>query len=365
MATEETTPRYIVQRPHARAAAEQSRVQTGRASAVTARVSPVTDAASFPGTIFSLAVCQYMRDLIDGRNFFDPYGADAMWMRALFAIGAIQTYFRREKPNEAVSLSNDLRDVLRDLDGFSPDDARIRSFFEESIRYLETDTAADTLDRTAGEDEELSALVQGIPTMVSKETLRYYKWLARTLQEPGDIVELGSWMGSSTACLAEGLSKNPRREHTRIHAYDSFIWHDWMRTYTEAPELLAANIRTGDSFLHYFRGYTAPFGHLIDVHQSVLKTRAEQAGLPALEWRGGPIAILVMDFAHDRTSNEAMWRVFSSSFQGDRTIVVFNQFGNIPAGEVREFCRDKALELVPLHKPHSSAKAFRYRKAIV
>jgi hypothetical protein len=45
--------------------------------------------------------------------------------------------------------------------------------------------------------------------------------------------------------------------------------------------------------------------------------------------------------------------------------VVFNQFGNIPAGEVREFCRDKGLELIPLHKPHSSAKAFRYRKAVV
>ena len=309
-------------------------------------------------------MCQYIHDLIDGRNFFDPYGADAMWMRALFAIGAIQIYFLGEKPSEAVSLINDLRGVLRDLDEFALDDARIRSFFEESIRYLETDTAADTLDRTAGEDEELSASVQRIPTMVSKETLRYYKWLARTLQEPGDIVELGSWMGSSTACLAEGLSQNPHREHRRIHAYDSFIWRDWMRTYTEAPELLAANIRAGDSFLHYFRGYTAPFRHLIDVHQSVLKTSAEQTALPALEWSGGPIAILVMDFAHDRASNEAMWRVFSPSFQSDRTIVVFNQFGNIPAGEVREFCRDKALELVPLHKPHSSAKAFRYQKAV-
>jgi len=365
MATEETAPSYMVPRPHVRAAAKQSQVRTGAASAAAAHLSPVSDVGGLPGTILVPTICQYIHDLIDGKNFFDPYGADAMWMRALFAIGAIQIYFRGEKPSEAVSLINDLRGVLRDLDEFALDDARIRSFFEESIRYLETDTAADTLDRTAGEDEELSASVQRIPTMVSKETLRYYKWLARILQEPGDIVELGSWMGSSTACLAEGLSQNPRREHTRIHAYDSFIWRDWMRTYTEAPELLAANIRAGDSFLHYFRGYTAPFRHLIDVHQSVLKTVAEQTALPALEWSGGPIAILVMDFAHDRASNEAMWRAFSPSFQSDRTIVVFNQFGNVPAGKVREFCRDKALELIPLHKPHSSAKGFRYRKAVV
>jgi hypothetical protein len=306
---------------------------------------------------------QYIHDLINGGRYFDPFGADATWMRALFSIGAMQIYFRGEKPSEAVSLCRDLRGVLRNLHELALDDARIRSFLEESIRYLETETAADRLD-TAGESEELSASVERIPTMVSKETLRYYKWLARTLQEPGDIVELGSWMGSSTACLAEGLLQNPHRQHTRIHAYDSFIWRDWMRTYTEAPELLAANIGAGDSFLHYFLGFTAPFRHLIDVHPSVLKTKAEQAPLPVLEWSGGPIAILVMDFAHDRASNEAMWRVFSTSFQSDRTIVVFNQFGNIPAGEVREFCRERTLELVPLHKPHSSAKAFRYRKVV-
>jgi hypothetical protein len=365
MATEETTPSYFVSRPHVHTAAKRSHVQTGPASAAPTRKSSVSDVASLPVTTLAPTLCRYIRDLIDGRNFFDPYGADAMWLRVLLAIGAIQIYFRGDKPSEAVALSNDLRGVLRDLEEFALDDARIRSFFKESIRYLETDPAADTLDRTAGEDEELSASVQLIPTMVSKETLRYYKWLARTLQEPGDVVDLGSWMGCSTACLAEGLSQNLHREHRRIHAYDSFVWCDWMRTYTEAPELLAANMRAGDSFLQYFHGYTTPFRHLIDVHPSVLKTSAEQTVLPALEWSGGPIAILVMDFAHDRTSNEAMWRVFSPSFQSDRTIVVFNQFGNIPAGEVREFCRDRALELVPLHKPHSSAKAFRYKKAVM
>ena len=86
-------------------------------------------------------MCQCIHDVIEGRDFFDPYGADAMSMRALFAIGAIEIYFRDEKPSEAVSLIHDLRCVLRDLDG-----------------------------------------------------------------------------------LAEGLSQSPRREHARIHAYDSFIW---------------------------------------------------------------------------------------------------------------------------------------------
>ena len=91
------------------------------------------------------------------------------------------------------------------------------------------------------------------------------------------------------------------------------------------------------------------------------RTETERSPLPALEWGGGPIAILVMDFDHERAANEAMWCVFSPSFQDGSTIVIFNQYGNVPAGEVREFCRNRAGELVPLHKPCSSAKAFRYR----
>ena len=48
--------------------------------------------------------------------------------------------------------------------------------------------------------------------MLCKETLGYYRWLTRTFEGPGDIVELGPWMGSSTACLAEGLSQKPAPE---------------------------------------------------------------------------------------------------------------------------------------------------------
>jgi hypothetical protein len=364
MATEETTAGDMVCRQHVRAAAKRAHAQAASASATPGGGGPVNHAANPRGAALAPALRRYIHDVMDGRSFFDPYAVDAACMRALLAIGAIQNYFREEKSSERISLLGDLRAMLLDLDESSLRDAGIRSFFEQSVRCLEADAAAGTLETARGEDEEPSRSVRLIPTMLAAETLRYYKWLARTCEHAGDVVDLGSWMGSSTACLAEGLSQNPRRKHARVHAYDSFIWRDWMRTYTEDPDLLAANIREGDSFLDYFRRYTAPFRHLIDVHQAVLKTGTEQTALPALEWSGGSVAILVMDFAHDRASNEAMWRVFSPSFQSGSTIVVFNQFGNIPAGEVREFCRQRAPELVPLHKPHSAAKAFRYQRAV-
>jgi hypothetical protein len=358
MAAEGTMASYMVDLPEGSAAAKRSGVQTEPASPIQAK--PVSHATSLRGTVFA----QYIHDVIDGKSFFDPYAADASWMRAILAIGAVQSYFHEEKTRDAVSLVKELRDVPVDLDELGLCDARIRSFFEECIRCLETDTAVNTLDRVAGADEELSRSVQSIPTMASQETLRYYKWLARTLEHPGDIVELGSWMGSTTACLAEGLSQNLCRKHTRIHAYDSFIWRDWMRTYTEDPELPGCKHSRRGLISRLFPPLYGTFAPP-DRRASISIEDSDPADCPpGNRMECEPIAILVMDFAHDRASNEAMWHVFSPSFQSGSTIVIFNQYGNIPAGDVREFCRDKAGELVPLHKPRSSAKAFRYQKAV-
>ena len=304
---------------------------------------------------------EQVHDVIDGKRFFDRYTADAMCMRVLLTIGAIQSYFYDERPAEKASLLRDLRGVLEELEESKFCDPKIRSFFEETIRYLEEVSALDTVQRSEWECEELSEIAQRIPTMLCQATREYYKWLAKTFEGPGDIVELGSWMGSSTACLAEGLSENRRRQGKTVHVFDSFIWLEWMKTYTEDSELLAANIRNGESFLKYFWRYAEPYRDFIRVHQAALKTETNDFVVPALGWEAGDIGILVMDFAHDRASNEAMWRVFSPSFCSGSTIVVFNQFGNIPAGEVRDFCRRKSSELIPLHKPCSSAKAFRYQ----
>ena len=326
------------------------------------RLTGRTGAASFSISATPASrICEQLHDVIDGKLFFDQYTVDAMCMRALLMIGSIQRYFYDERPNDKASLLRDLRGVLDELEESTFRDPKIRSFFEETIRYLEKVSTLDTIQRSEWEHEELSEIARRIPTMLCQETRGYYKWLARTFEGPGDIVELGSWMGSSTACLAEGLSQNQGRQGKTIHVFDSFIWLEWMKTYTEDSELLAANIRNGESFLEYFWRYTGPYRDLIQVHQAALKTETKQFAVPALSWEAGEIGILLMDFAHDMASNEAMWRVFSPSFCSGSTIVVFNQFGNIPAGEVREFCRRKGPELIPLHKPCSSAKAFRYQ----
>ncbi|HXQ33452.1 MAG TPA: hypothetical protein VN843_05470, partial [Anaerolineales bacterium] len=81
-----------------------------------------------------------------------------------------------------------------------------------------------------------------------------------------------------------------------------------------------------------------------------------------IEWEGQEIGILVMDFDDDKAVNEAMWRVFSPSFRPGNTIIVFNQYGNVRATGIREFCAERSRELIAVHKPIGSAKAFRYQR---
>lgn len=361
MANERTTTDSVLPQPNARPQARRASAAPIPASADAGEAAPIWNDSSLPETTPEFRLSQQVHDVIDGKRFFDKYAADAMCMRVLLTIGAIESYFHEERPDDKAPLLRDLRGLLDQLEESKFRDPKIRSFFEETIRYLEEVPTLDTVQRFEWEREELSEIARRIPTMLCDETRGYYKWLARTFEGPGDIVELGSWMGSSTACLAEGLSQNQGRQGKTIHVFDSFIWLEWMKTYTEDSELLAANICNGESFLEYFWRYAGPYRDFIQVHQAALKTETKQFALPALAWEGGEIGILVMDFAHDRASNEAMWRVFSPSFSRGSTIIVFNQFGNIPAGEVREFCRRKGPELISLHKPCGSAKAFRYQ----
>src|SRR6266581_1441990 len=88
---------------------------------------------------------EQVHDVIDGKLFFDEYTGDAMCMRALLMIGAIQRYFYDERPNDKASLLRDLRGVLDELEESKFRDPKIRSFFEETIRYLEEVSTLDTV----------------------------------------------------------------------------------------------------------------------------------------------------------------------------------------------------------------------------
>src|ERR1700674_2822526 len=81
----------------------------------------------------------------------------------------------------------------------------------------------------------------------------------------GAVVDLGSFCGASTCCLAAGLRDNPRAAGRHVDSYDNFIASepylvDFVRTQ------FGEGIDLGQSFASMFRRATVEFAHLIEVH---------------------------------------------------------------------------------------------------
>src|ERR1019366_2078571 len=131
------------------------------------------------------------------------------------------------------------------------------------------------------------ATMPGITSYQERECL--YR-AARTVEPIGQIVDLGSWLGSLTASLAAGVTANPALAGTgtKVYAYDTFLWHDWM-----APMAMRYSITgysNGDSFLPAFHTQTAKWANLIEVRAG------DVASFP---WDGQSISILVIDAMKD------------------------------------------------------------------
>ena len=83
-----------------------------------------------------------------------------------------------------------------------------------------------------------------------------------------------------------------------------------------------------------------------------------------IRWDGAPIELFVYDMGPQYAQVESAWNVFRPSFVPGRTMVVFNEYGSPRAESLRRFCRERAAELVPMHKPWGPAKAFLLRASV-
>jgi hypothetical protein len=124
------------------------------------------------------------------------------------------------------------------------------------------------------------------PGMISIEERQFYSRCSKEKKgDLGSIVDLGCWMGATTAALANGLTSNgaglPPTEV--IHAYDQFLWQPWM---DYVKDQTFGVYESGESFLPEARRRVAGYGKLIQMHA---------ADLTRFEWAGGPIKILLVD----------------------------------------------------------------------
>lgn len=294
------------------------------------------------------------KEAFAGRIPIDPDSGAGFFLRFLVVMFDIQRYYNNESPATRPKLIESLTQLMAEYDDLEIKETEFEKYLRDNLSSLKLAGTTSTLaERASWQIEMLSSETVSVPGMLYPDTMRYYKWLARTIEGAGAIVELGCWMGLSTCCLAEGLQQNLDAECKRIHVFDSFVWRPWMEVYCEAALITRAGLKDGDSFIALFWAFCGRFRPLLEV-------KPKFYGLSDSEWNDGPIILIVFDMADDYLTQECLWRVFSPNFIPGRTVIVFNQFGNARAEGIRRFCDDRSQHLLPVHKPMGSAKGFLY-----
>ncbi len=168
-----------------------------------------------------------------------------------------------------------------------------------------------------GLDPTVLASADPVPTMLNQEERQMYYWLARDyLQDAGTIVDLGSYVGGSTACLAAGCEAGGKS--SAIHSYDRFEIHNAERKARllslGVPDFLDADI------LPAIQTMLSPWKSRIHLYPGDIRK---------MGWSRGPIELLIIDAAkHANTGDHIASTYFPHLIPG-RSLVVHQDFLNI------------------------------------
>ncbi|MGE0144875.1 MAG: hypothetical protein AB7I19_16260 [Planctomycetota bacterium] len=158
---------------------------------------------------------------------------------------------------------------------------------------------------------ELPGAIRAIPRMLTDEEAKYLTWVTATQCTGfGAVVDLGPWLGGSSAALAEGLRH--RGASTPVHCFDLFRWRP---TYMERSS--PRGLKDGDDFMPAFLEATCAYSdHIL----------AERMDLLDGHWDRGPIEILFVDAAKSWELWSAILRVFAPHLIPGRSRVIHQDF---------------------------------------
>jgi hypothetical protein len=137
-----------------------------------------------------------------------------------------------------------------------------------------------------------------VPTMLSQDERRLYLWLGRDgAAGRGAIVDLGCFVGGSTAHLAEGNRR--AAQPVAVHAYDRFR----VAAGLKRRMLYARGVPPfpGQDMLPLATRLLAPWADRVVLHRGLIQRQT---------WPGGPIAVLVVDAAKSARVADAIARKF-------------------------------------------------------
>ena len=192
-----------------------------------------------------------------------------------------------------------------------------------------------------------------IPGMVSREERQYYNYLGRFYSGKGMAIELGPWLGCSTASIVNGLIPNPHFSGKKLYVYDDFVWRaDWMNNHVPKAEQLENH----QDFQFLFEKYTQPIGKYLAVEKRKIISYDGNESLPQLNWDKGPIEIMYIDCGRTFEANEAWYKIFVRFFLPGITFLVLQDWqmhSEIPVkwyNQIKQFVDSKGSQLQPIHE---------------
>ncbi|HGG05640.1 MAG TPA: hypothetical protein ENK28_09300, partial [Aliiroseovarius sp.] len=149
-----------------------------------------------------------------------------------------------------------------------------------------------------------------VPTMLSPEEQLLYYWIASEWAKgSGAIVELGCFVGGSTARLAEGHRVAGLK--SEIHAFDRFLASETAKK----NHFYSAGIAAfeGEDILPLAKSLLKPWADRITLHPGMIEDQ---------DWTGGDIEVLVMDASKSTKASDHMAAKFFPHLIPGQSLVV-------------------------------------------
>jgi hypothetical protein len=146
------------------------------------------------------------------------------------------------------------------------------------------------------------------PTMLTQEEMRMLAWVAKETAVEGAIIDLGAFLGGSSASLAFGAAQATPPK--RVHSYDRFRLDEKVKfqfLYKKGHGYV-----DGEDALPVFQRFTRPVAGSIEIHQGdVRKAR----------WDGSPVAVLFVDLSKTTEINDHLLATFFPALKPGSIIV--------------------------------------------
>ncbi len=148
-----------------------------------------------------------------------------------------------------------------------------------------------------------------VPTMLVPRELNYLHWLGHRLPAGGRAVELGCFLGGSTAAIVEGM-RSSGRDYPPVLVYDGFIAPDseeivnswWMRSY---------GLKAGENFRARYEALHASRLDRIAIREGWLPENIDRAGERRVYPEQAPIDLLFVDAAKSWGVHLTILRAFA------------------------------------------------------